>query len=209
MPDSHALFLFLFSSLILAITPGPDLLYITTRGAAEGRASGVIAALGVGAGIVVHTVAAALGLAGLLFAIPGAFTAIKLAGAVYLIYLGARILLAAHDTAPQARLTLGDWKSAFLQGALTNILNPKVALFFLAFLPQFVDPRAGALAWQFILLGLLFNVVGTAFNVLVALCASWVSRRLRGQYGKITILRKTEGGAFVLLGIYLAFAQRK
>jgi threonine/homoserine/homoserine lactone efflux protein len=162
----------------------------------------------VGAGIVLHTVAAALGLAGLLFAIPGAFTAIKLAGAAYLIYLGVRILLAAPDPVRQARLTRGS-KSAFWQGALTNILNPKVALFFLAFLPQFVDPRAGALAWQFIVLGLLFNVVGTAFNVVVALCASYVSRRLRGQDGKLAILRKLEGGTFVLLGIYLAFAQRK
>src|SRR4051794_31873592 len=143
------------------------MLYVAARGASEGRAAGVVSALGITAGSLVHLTLVALGLATLLAAVPLAYTVLRLAGAVYLVFLGVRALrshtrLAVPEHAP-APLTI-----IFRQAVLTNVFNPKVALFFLAFLPQFVDPRRGSPALQVLALGLIFNANSTLVNLAVA-----------------------------------------
>ena len=147
------------AGLALNLTPGPDMLYVAARGAAEGRRAGVVSALGIGAGTLVHITALALGLSALLAAVPLAYDAVRYAGAAYLVYLGVRALLARREEgasvadAPSSgagarRATEppppGRLAALFRQGVVTNVLNPKVALFFLAFLPQFVDPARGS-----------------------------------------------------------------
>jgi threonine/homoserine/homoserine lactone efflux protein len=142
MPTLHSLALFIVAGLALNLTPGPDMLYVAARGASEGRAAGIASALGIGAGTLVHIALVAAGLAALLAAVPVAYLALRLGGAAYLIYLGVRALLARPLTAaaPLEPASLG---AIFRQGVITNVLNPKVALFFLAFLPQFVDTSRG------------------------------------------------------------------
>ena len=208
MPDGHTLWLFVVASIALALTPGPDVIYIVTRTAGEGRTAGLIAALGVGAGIVVHTVAAACGLSGFLFAIPGAYDAIKFIGAAYLIYLGVHVLLV-HSAGPLQWFQPGASRNAFWQGVLTNILNPKVSLFFLAFLPQFVDPSAGNFAMQFFFWGLLFNLIGTTINLAIALGASQISIRLNRKSKATALMRTVEASVFLALGAFFALGERK
>src|SRR3954451_25056941 len=152
----HDLWLFILSGLLLNITPGPDTAYIVGRSVQMGWRGGAAAALGIGAGCLVHVFAAAIGLSALLAASSAAFTAIKLLGSAYLFYIGIRILLA-HPTAKDDAPTIGiagrlSLRQVFWQGALTNVLNPKVALFFLAFLPQFVAADAPSKALAFIAL---------------------------------------------------------
>src|SRR6476646_8919574 len=156
MPDLHSLLLFLAAGLALNVTPGPDMLYVAARGAGEGRSAGIASALGIGAGTLVHIALVAAGLAAVLAAVPVAYLAIRLGGAAYLVYLGVRGLMARPSAAasPLEPASLG---VIFRQGVITNVLNPKVALFFLAFLPQFVDPTRGNPALQVIALGLIFD----------------------------------------------------
>ncbi|MEO8619513.1 MAG: LysE family translocator [bacterium] len=205
MPTLHSLALFVAAGLALNITPGPDMLYVAARGASEGRPAGVVSALGIGAGTLVHIALVAAGLAAVLAAVPVAYLAIRLGGAGYLIYLGVRALLSKSTTtaAPLAPASLG---AIFRQGVITNVLNPKVALFFLAFLPQFVDPSRGNPALQVIGLGLLFNTTGTLVNLAVAIGSSSAAERLRAPG---VWLQRVTGGIFVALGLRLAFAARK
>jgi threonine/homoserine/homoserine lactone efflux protein len=196
------------AALALNVTPGPDMLYVATRSTSEGRTAGVVSALGIAAGTLVHITALALGLSALLATIPLAYDVVRYAGAAYLLYLGARALLRptpAGDVAAVQPAALG---VVFRQGMVTNVLNPKVALFFLAFLPQFVDPSRGSPVVQTILLGLLFNTSGTLVNVLVALGASragsWLRRGRAGQ-----TLQRATGVIFVALGLRLALAGRR
>ncbi|PTL81480.1 LysE family translocator [Vitiosangium sp. GDMCC 1.1324] len=200
---------FLAATLALNVTPGPDMLYVVARSVSEGRKAGIVSALGIAAGCLVHTFAIAAGLSGLLMAVPFAFEVVKLTGAAYLLYLGVRALVSrdtalAAPTVERARL----W-AIFRQGVVTNVLNPKVALFFLAFLPQFVDPKRGPLAAQFLLLGFIFNVSGTLVNGVVALVSSgaglWTKRRL----GASTVFKRLTGLVFVGLGLRLALLERK
>ncbi len=144
MPDLHSVVLFLLAGLALNITPGPDMLYVATRGASEGRSAGIASALGIGAGTLVHIALVAGGLAALLTAVPVAYTAIRITGALYLIYLGVRALLSKEASSPGALEPASIWV-IFRQGVIINVLNPKVAFFFLAFLPQFVVPLAATL----------------------------------------------------------------
>lgn len=192
------------AGLALNITPGPDMLYVAARGAGEGRAAGIASALGIGAGTLVHIALVAAGLAAVLAAVPVAYLAIRLGGAAYLIYLGVRALLArqASEAAPLVPASIG---AIFRQGVLTNVLNPKVALFFLAFLPQFVDPSRGNPALQVIGLGLLFDTTGTLVNLAVAVGSSRAAARLRAPS---VWLQRATGGIFVALGVRLAFAVR-
>lgn len=204
MIDGHSLLLFMAAGLALNITPGPDMLYVAGRSAGEGRASGIVSALGIGAGTLVHIALVAGGLATLLTAVPIAFTIVRLLGAGYLIYLGVRALRTrAHHmdvvAPPPAPLV-----AVFRQGAITNILNPKVALFFLAFLPQFVDTTAHGAARQIVTLGLLFDVQGTIVNLLVALAASGAVARLSSSGVLAARLERLTGVLFIGLGIRLA-----
>jgi threonine/homoserine/homoserine lactone efflux protein len=207
MPDLHSVALFLAAGLALNLTPGPDMLYVAARGAGEGRAAGVVSALGIGVGTLVHIAVVAAGLAAILNAVPAAYLGLRLGGAAYLIYLGVRALRARPGTAtePPAPASLG---AIFRQGVLTNVLNPKVALFFLAFLPQFVDPSRGSTALQVVALGLLFDTTGTIVNLAVAMGSSRAAARLRrpGRAGQM--LQRVTGGIFIALGLRLAYSAR-
>jgi threonine/homoserine/homoserine lactone efflux protein len=197
--------LFVVSGLLLNITPGPDTLYILGRTASQGWRGGAVAALGIGAGLFVHTLAAAVGLSALLAASATAFTIVKWVGAAYLVYVGVSLLLARPAIRPPApALRAAGLQTVFLQGFLTNVLNPKVALFFLAFLPQFVDPGAPNKALAFLFLGFVFNFNGTLWNLFVA----WSAARVVGSFnnsGRFALwLNRTVGALFVYLGIRLA-----
>jgi threonine/homoserine/homoserine lactone efflux protein len=204
----HDLALFMSAALLLNLTPGPDMLFVVGTGAARGRRAGVLAALGVGLGCSVHIVLAAVGLSALLATSELAFAVVKWAGAAYLVWTGVQMLRArptvAATTAPAGR-------AVFWQGALTNALNPKVALFFLAFLPQFVDAGAAQQAGAFVALGVLFTVSGTIVNVIVALAAGSLARRFAagGAGGSVGVwLQRAAGALFVGLGLRLALSSR-
>jgi threonine/homoserine/homoserine lactone efflux protein len=207
MLDATSLALFMTATLALNLAPGPDMLYVSTRSLTQGRRAGVISALGIAAGSVVHTLAIASGLAALLRAVPLAYEIVRIAGAAYLIWLGIQALLA--KTGPMDGKPLdraGEW-TIFRQGMITNLLNPKVALFFLAFLPQFVR-EDGPVALQIIVLGCLFNLSGTLVNVGVAQLASsarvWLSTGARVQ----RIFRWLTASVFIGLGLRLAMQEK-
>ncbi|MCL6470456.1 MAG: LysE family translocator, partial [Ralstonia sp.] len=200
--------LFMLAVFLLNVTPGPDTAYIVGRSVSQGRAAGLLSSLGVSAGCCVHVLAVAFGLTALLAASTVAFTVIKVVGAAYLIYLGGRMLLAPPErddaTVEQAETPAAKrvrpLKSLFMQGFLTNVLNPKVVLFFLSFFPQFVDPHAAHKALAFLALGAVFIVMSTIWNSLVAWVAASVTRRVAGKPGIKRWLDRVVGTAFIGLG---------
>lgn len=208
MPDVNSILLFIIAGLTLNITPGPDMMFVITRSVSESTRSGVISSLGIAAGSIFHTLAVALGLSALLLAVPVAYEIIKYTGAAYLVYLGLKMLLSKQS------LKFGENKkpvkmhSVFLQAMLTNIFNPKVALFFLAFLPQFVNP-AGNITMQLILLGLLFNFNGTIVNILVALSAGRLGKFIKLKLNNSSLVKWITASVFIGLGIRLALLERK
>ena len=209
----HELWLFIISGLLLNITPGPDTAYIVGRSVQMGWRGGAAAALGISAGCLVHVFAAAIGLSALLAASSVAFTAIKLIGAAYLLYIGVRMLLAhptANDDAPTAGTAdMLSLRQVFWQGALTNVLNPKVALFFLAFLPQFVAVDAPSKALAFIALGFIFIFNGTMWCLGVAAFAAKAAGRLRQSGRAMLWINRALGGVFIALGIRVAMTQSR
>jgi threonine/homoserine/homoserine lactone efflux protein len=209
MPDAHSLLLFAGAGLVLNVTPGPDLLYILGRSVSQGRSAGVLSALGVAAGCLVHVLGAALGLSALVLAVPLAYDLVRWAGAAYLVVLGVKALRSGGGGLDVKALAPVPPLRVFLQGALTNVLNPKVALFFLAFLPQFADPARGPLAPQLLLLGAIFTVNGALVCVAFALCASQVGAWLRARYGISRLLDRVTGSVFVALGLRLALLGRR
>lgn len=209
LPDAGTLALFMTAALALNVTPGPDMLYVVARSVGEGRTAGIISSFGIAAGSLVHTLAVALGLAGLLRAVPVAFEIVKWMGAAYLVWLGVRALRSHGGTTAPATLCPASRSAIFRQGMVTNMLNPKVALFFLAFLPQFVDPERGAAALQVIALGLLFNVSGTLVNILVATLAGGASAWSRRRFGESPLMRRVTGVMFIGLGVRLALLERR
>ncbi len=205
----HDFWLFVLAGFLLNVTPGPDMALVMGRAMRDGTRAGAVAALGIGAGAFVHIAAAAVGLSVLIASSALAFTVIKWVGAAYLIVVGLRLLLSpsrggASDGAPLEPASLS---SVFAQGFLTNVLNPKVALFFLAFLPQFIDPAAASKAVAFVVLGLVFNVTGTAWNLMVA----WGAARM-AQLSAFAAVRRwldrVLGALFLGLGIRLALTDR-
>ena len=210
MPDTQQLLVFMAAALALNVTPGPDMLYVIARSSSEGRSAGIASALGIGAGTLFHITALALGLSALLAAVPLAYDAIRWAGAAYLVWLGIRAIRDAGRTDARVSLAPASLGAIFRQGMLTNVLNPKVALFFLAFLPQFVDPARGNPALQVIALGLLFDLSGTIVNLSVALLASRIARwgeqpRDDRRSTRTVALRRLTGAIFIALGTRLAF----
>jgi threonine/homoserine/homoserine lactone efflux protein len=202
----HDLGLFIAAGLLLNITPGPDNAYITGRSLQLGWRGGAAAALGVGCGCLVHVVATAVGLSALLAASSVAFTAIKLIGGAYLCYMGIRMLLSRAEVtkAAQDGTRIVTLRQVFWQGALTNILNPKIALFFLAFLPQFVDADASYKPLAFLLLGVIFVVNGTIWCLGVAAFAATAATRMRRSGSLMNWLNRGIGALFVYLGIRVA-----
>lgn len=208
IPPLHSLLLFMAAGLALNISPGPDMLYVAARSTSEGRAAGIVSSLGIATGTLFHITAVALGLSALLAAVPIAYTTVRIAGASYLVYLGVRALASRSANGPRSieRAPLG---AIFRQGMLTNMLNPKVALFFLAFLPQFVDPSRGSAAMQIVILGLIFDTSGTVVNTIVALATSGAADRVRVNSRLGEILHKFTGVVFIGLGVRIAYASRR
>jgi threonine/homoserine/homoserine lactone efflux protein len=209
MPDLHTLVLFMSAGLALNLTPGPDMLYVATRSTGEGRAAGLVSALGIATGCLFHISALALGLSAVLATVPALYDAVRYLGAAYLCYLGVRALLAPAQLDLSGRLEPRRLGSIYRQGVLTNVLNPKVALFFLALLPQFVDPARGSPAQQIILLGLLFNTTGTIVNALVAIGASRATTWIRSKPRSLALAQRATGAIFIGLGLRLAVSGRR
>ena len=204
----HDFGLFLTAGILLNLTPGPDTVYILGRSIAQGREAGIASALGISLGSIFHTSAAAFGLSAILATSAIAFGTIKLLGAVYLIFLGIKMML---DRRKQLSLPSNFRRrtttAAFRQGVLTNVLNPKVALFFLAFLPQFIDPASKMKIAAFIALGLTFVTTGALWCLILAWFASEFSGRLRTNETVSQWLNRIAGALFVFLGLRLATAK--
>ena len=206
----HDLTLFVVSGLLLNIMPGPDSLLIMTRSATQGWRAGSAAALGIGTGTFVHIVGAALGLSAILATSAAAFTVVKLAGAAYILYLAVGMLLSKRGDGVEKPLTIAPLplRRIYAQGILTNVLNPKVALFFLAFVPQFIDANAPHKAAAFLLLGAIFNINGMLWCHALALFTAQARARLKLNPAVTLWLNRATGGLFVWLGVKLALAKQ-
>ena len=215
MPDFHQLLIFLAAGLLLNLTPGPDVMFIVAHAVRSGVRAGVVAALGITAGCCVHVAAAALGVSALLMASGTAFTLLKWLGALYLIWVGAQMLRAAWRPAPALALenAAGQTRSqpglatVFRRGFLTNVLNPKVALFFLAFVPQFIAPGTAHAGWVFLALGLIFTFNSLLVCIGWAGVASWAARRGGALQRALRWLDGAAGALFVVFGVRLALAE--
>jgi threonine/homoserine/homoserine lactone efflux protein len=205
----HDYWLFVATGVLLNLTPGQDTFYILGRGIAQGRRIGVASALGIGAGALVHTVAAALGLSAILATSASAFLVVKLLGAIYLVYLGARMLFtrAVPIGAANAGAPVGAW-AAFRQGVLSNVLNPKVALFFLALMPQFIAPDSAHKVEAFMALGLTFVATGTTWCIVLALSAARMRDFFARRPAVLNGIFRSAGALFVFLGVRLAVSER-
>ena len=207
MPALHTIALFAAAALALLLIPGPAVLYIVTRSVTQGRRAGFVSVLGIHAGTLVHVAAAAFGLSAILVRSSTAFHAVKYAGAAYLIFLGIRRLLTPVPAANGGDvLEVVPNRQLFVNGAVVNILNPKTALFFLAFLPQFVDPDRGSVTLQVVVLGALFVAIGLCSDSTYALLASRFGAWLRTSRGFRHGQRYVAGGIYVGLGVTAALA---
>jgi threonine/homoserine/homoserine lactone efflux protein len=202
--------LFVLSGLALNIIPGPDSLFIIGRSAGQGFKAGSVAALGIGTGTFVHIFAAAFGLAAILSTSAMAFTVIKIIGALYLLYIGVTMLMSKSQLKPVATTDrkLIPLSKIFYQGFLTNALNPKVALFFLAFVPQFISADAPNKALAFIVLGFIFNINGMLWCHMLAWTSSSVGKRLKSNEKLTLWLSKLTGGLFLYFGLKLALSDK-
>ncbi|RFP08837.1 LysE family translocator [Duganella sp. BJB488] len=214
----HDLTLFVVSGLLLNIMPGPDSLLIMTRSATQGWRAGSAAALGIGAGTMIHIFAAALGLSALLATSAAAFTVVKWIGAAYIVYVGIGMLRARlrteDDDAAAAEIAVRGaaqplaYRKIFFQGFLTNVLNPKVALFFLAFVPQFISADSASKPLAFIVLGCIFNFNGMLWCNGLAVFTAFASARLKVKPLVALWLNRVTGGLFLALGLRLALAEQ-
>jgi len=204
VPDPTALGLFALAAIALLLIPGPSVLYVVTQSAEQGRLAGLASVLGIHLGTLVHVTAAAFGLSALVLASAVAFSVVKFAGAAYLIYIGIRKLLdrtPATDVEPR-RAPL---RTIFFRGVIVNVLNPKTALFFLAFLPQFVDTTQGSVWFQVVVLGSLFIALGLISDSLYALAGGFIGDLLRRRR---TAMRYASGTIYIGLGAVAALARR-
>jgi len=208
MPTPTNILLLLTAAFILSAIPGPDMLYIIARSTGQGRPAGLISCLGIAAAGLIQTSVVALGLSGLFLMVPMAYEAIKYVGAVYLIYLGIRTILNRQAVLTTPVTEKVDVIKVFLQGSFTTLFNPKVAFFYLAFLPQFVDQTKGHVPLQLLVLGLLYNITGLAVDSSVAFLTSFLGRWLKHRLGAAKFLRWLTGGIFIGLGVRLAVSQR-
>ncbi len=213
MPDTPHLLMFVAAGWLLNLTPGPDVLYIVTHSLRSGARAGIVAGLGITAGCCVHIVAAALGVGALLAASATAFNLLKWAGAAYLLYVGVKLLRSRASGDPLDADTLTgappvsvDLRRVFSGGFWTNVLNPKVAIFFLAFVPQFIAPNVEHTTWVFLALGTLFNVNAIPVNIGWALAAAWMVRRARAVQRTMHWLDRAAGAMFVGFGLKLAMS---
>ncbi|MDP2262307.1 MAG: LysE family translocator [Hydrogenophaga sp.] len=212
MPDTPQLLVFIAAGWLLNLTPGPDVLYIVSHALRSGVRAGVVAALGIVSGCFVHVFAAALGVGALLATSATAFTVLKWLGAAYLLWMGVKLLFSqgggasivpADVPGEQVPVNLG---RVYRQGFLTNVLNPKVALFFLAFVPQFIAPGTEDKLTAFLLLGLLFNLNSLPINFGYAWLAGWAARRVRAVQRTLHWMDRAAGAMFIAFGCRLALA---
>ena len=203
-PELSTIELFAVASVALLLIPGPAVLYIVTQSAEQGRSAGLASVAGIHIGTLVHILAAAIGLSALILASAVAFSVVKFAGAAYLVYLGVRKLLE-RGSASDAEPPRAPLRRVFARGAVVNVLNPKTALFFLAFLPQFVDTDRGAVWSQVVVLGLVFVALGLISDSVYALVGDAVGSLLRRR---ATAMRGVSGTIYIGLGAVAAFARR-
>ena len=213
MPDITQFSLYIAAALLLAVTPGPGIFYVAARSLAGGRAEGIASSFGTALGGLVHVVAGALGVSAIVLASAGLFTALKLLGAAYLVWLGLRTIMdARRSTGPDmggvSAPAMGT-RRAFREGVVVEALNPKTAAFFLAFIPQFLDPSAGAVALPFILLGCISVALNTLADIVVAIGASRLREGAAARPGLIKRLREISGASMIALGAGLALAKRQ
>jgi threonine/homoserine/homoserine lactone efflux protein len=210
VPSASTLAVFSVAALALIVVPGPAVTYVLAQSIDKGRRAGLVSALGVASGGLFHVAAAVIGLSALLASSATAFTVVKLVGAAYLIVIGLRRLLARDEDEPDAAPAAvgGSYRRIYLQGVLINVLNPKTALFFLAFLPQFVDPSRGSGAAQIAVLGFVFVAIAVVSDSAYALAAAALSGRLKASVRAMRIKRWFTGGVFVALGATAATAKR-
>jgi threonine/homoserine/homoserine lactone efflux protein len=206
IPAHSSLLLFVGAALVLLVIPGPAVFYITSRSIGQGRAAGLISALGIQVGTLVHVAAAAVGLSALLVSSAAAFAAVKYLGAAYLIYLGVQKLRRPESLELSGEPDRIELSRIFAQGVIVNVLNPKTALFFFAFLPQFVDPSRGNVPAQILFLGILFSFMGVTSDSLWALFAGTVGHFLRRNARWMRTQRYVSGGMLISLGLATAFA---
>jgi threonine/homoserine/homoserine lactone efflux protein len=209
MPSPEAFAAFAVASLALLVVPGPSVLYIVTRSVHQGRAAGLVSVLGIHTGSIVHVVAAALGVSAILASSALAFGVVKYAGAAYLIWLGVRALRRRDVDAPEVELPSTSLRRTYTQGVVVNVLNPKTALFFLAFLPQFVDPGRGSVPVQVAILGLTFIALGLVSDGTYALVSARVSRTLAGRRGAGPARRWLPGLTLIALGVAAAVTDHR
>ncbi len=213
MPDLTQLALFFAAALLLAVTPGPGIFYVAARTLAGGRAEGVASSFGTGLGGMAHVLAGSLGVSAIVLTSAELFAALKLIGAAYLVWIGLRTIRTARRDA-SAALDGGSAappvgaRRAFREGVLVEALNPKTAAFFLAFVPQFVDPAQGSVAAQFVVLGFISVALNTLADIVVAFAASRIRSGATARPALIRRLREASGGGMIALGIGLAFARR-
>lgn len=213
MPDLSQLALYIAAAFVLAVTPGPGIFYVAARTLAGGRGEGIASSLGTGLGGMVHVVAGSLGVSAIVLASAELFTALKLVGAGYLVWMGLRTIRAARREATLALAggapapAIGP-RRAFREGVLVETLNPKTAAFFLAFVPQFVDPAQGQVALQFVVLGFVSVALNTLADIVVAFAAGGIRDGAAARPRLIRRLREASGAAMVALGVGLALAKR-
>jgi threonine/homoserine/homoserine lactone efflux protein len=206
MPNWSTLSLFIAATSILVFMPGPNTLYIIARSIQQGCRAGIISSLGVQVGTLLHIAAAVLGLSALLLSSALAFTVVKYAGAAYLIYLGVKTLLTKEQIGPTREIQKASLSRVFYQGVVVNLLNPKTALFFFAFLPQFIDTARGRVAMQIVLFGTILVVIGTLSDSVYALAAGGVGNWLRGNLRFLRAQRYFAGSVYLGLGAATALS---
>ena len=207
--ESHSLAIYVVASLALIATPGQDMIYVISRSLAQGRLAGVASAIGVCIGILVHTALASLGVSAILHSSEALFLVLKLAGAAYLVYLGIRMLLSrGTDGLGMAAASRQSLASIAWQGVLSNVTNPKIVLFFFAFLPQFVDPAGASPTRDLVFLGVLYAVMALPVKIGVGLAAGSLSERVLRRPGALTWMNRVSGAVLVGLGLRIAAAER-
>jgi threonine/homoserine/homoserine lactone efflux protein len=208
IPSLQTIALFSLAAAALAIVPGPAVTYVVTQSVDKGRRAGLVSALGVSGGGFVHVAAATVGLSALVASSATAFTTVKLIGAAYLVVVGIRRILSRDDQPDGPKPLSAPLQKVYVQGVVVNILNPKTALFFLAFLPQFVDPNRGSAWLQIAFLGCLFVVIALCSDAAYALLADALAGRLRRGGAVARLRRFATGGIFIALGLSAAAAHR-
>jgi threonine/homoserine/homoserine lactone efflux protein len=209
MPSTHNIVLFMVSALALNLSPGPSILYVLSRSIGQGREAGLLSVFGLATATLIHAVAMALGLSTLFLYSPLAFAVVKYLGAAYLIYLGIGALLSRGTLQPVAAAAPLSRGAIYRQGVVTDLLNPKVALFFIAFLPQFVDPAAGSPTMQILFFGLLFHITGVPVNLMVALAGGRLAKLLARRPGWARVQNWITGTVLVGLGLRLALTEQR